>query len=318
MPNRGCELEIRHLKPMFSLGDAWFPFYNIRDETSIRQAIGDSDIVINLVGKYYETKHIVKTLRPDGSKSRINYTFKEINEDFPTLLAKLSTEMGVRQLIHVSAMAADASSRSVWAQTKALGEQAVMSEFPDATIVKPAPMFGDEDRLLNWMADMGMNFRCLPLVEGGHHLMQPVWVQDVAETIVGCVDNDWQDSRLCVEGKTIELAGPHEYTWLELAEFVNDIKGYETPIIDVKAKYAELFGAFFEKLPVLNTRGPYYCLEDALRQEVDVIPPETTAERGVLGFDHFNQKPTRIEDVAFSYLYRYRKGGHFVRERGYH
>ena len=69
MANRGCEMEIRHLKPCFGLGDAWFPFYNIRDEDSVRQAIGESDIVINLVGKYYETKHIVKTHRAVSASS---------------------------------------------------------------------------------------------------------------------------------------------------------------------------------------------------------------------------------------------------------
>jgi uncharacterized protein YbjT (DUF2867 family) len=56
----------------------------------------------------------------------------------------------------------------------------------------------------------------LPLIDDGKHLLQPVWVQDVAEAIVGCVDNEWQDSALRVEGKTLELAGPEEYTWREV------------------------------------------------------------------------------------------------------
>jgi hypothetical protein len=56
----------------------------------------------------------------------------------------------------------------------------------------------------------------LPLIDDGKYLLQPVWVQDVAEAIVGCVDNEWQDSALRVEGKTLELAGPEEYTWREV------------------------------------------------------------------------------------------------------
>ena len=61
--NRGDEMDVRHMKPMFALGDSWFPFYNIRDEESVKKAIGQSDIVINMVGKYYETKHLVSTNR---------------------------------------------------------------------------------------------------------------------------------------------------------------------------------------------------------------------------------------------------------------
>ena len=34
-----------------------------------------SDIVINLIGKHYETKHVVPTRRADGKISRINYTY---------------------------------------------------------------------------------------------------------------------------------------------------------------------------------------------------------------------------------------------------
>ena len=37
-----------------------------------------SDIVVNLIGKYYETKHVVPTRREDGSLSRVNYSY-EVN-----------------------------------------------------------------------------------------------------------------------------------------------------------------------------------------------------------------------------------------------
>lgn len=315
MPNRGDELEVRHLKPMFALGNTYFPMYSIRDEDSIRKAIGNSDIVINLVGKYYETKGLVRTRRADGTKSRVNFGFKEIHEEWPSHLAHLCHDMGVKQLIHVSALGADAQSSSEWYRTKARGEEAVRRAFEDAIIVRPARMFGDEDRLLNWMAQLGSSFGFLPLVDGGEHLVQPVWVQDVAEAIVACIDNDWQDDRLRPDGQVLELAGPAEYTWRELQAFTEDITGRGTPVVSVPAKVAETVGAFFERLPVFNNRGPYYCLEDAVQQQLDIV---ATDDANVLRFDYFDMKPTRIEDVAFNYLYRYRKGGHFTKARGYH
>ena len=61
MPNRGDELEMRHLKPMFDLGRSWLPFYSPRDKDSIRNVIADADVVVNLVGKYYETKTLRNT-----------------------------------------------------------------------------------------------------------------------------------------------------------------------------------------------------------------------------------------------------------------
>jgi hypothetical protein len=113
---------------------------------------------------------------------------------------------------------------------------------------------------------------------------------------------------------------------------VNDITGLDRRLLDVPAPLLEAFGEFWEKLPVLNTRGPHFCREDAARQQLNVVlsgaaegtaaEAEAAAQRrqseGVLGLDHFDIKPTRIEDAAFAYLYRFRKGGHFTKTRGYH
>lgn len=83
-------------------------------------------------------------------------------------IAKLAKENGVSKFIHVSAMNANPLSDSLFLKSKvgsrsvgsyslrlfaklrmalqAYGEQAVLAEFPDATIVRPATMYGAEDR----------------------------------------------------------------------------------------------------------------------------------------------------------------------------
>jgi NADH dehydrogenase (ubiquinone) 1 alpha subcomplex subunit 9 len=58
-------------------------------------------------------------------------------------------------------MAADADSKSTWARTKAQGEVEVKREFPDATIVRPGKMFGDEDRLLNWVRSTAITLKLI-------------------------------------------------------------------------------------------------------------------------------------------------------------
>lgn len=49
------------------------------DEGSMRDAIGDADTVVNLIGKYYETKHLCFTRKPDGSINRINCSFENVS-----------------------------------------------------------------------------------------------------------------------------------------------------------------------------------------------------------------------------------------------
>ena len=98
----------------------------------MRESLKHSDVVVNLMGKYYETKHVVPTRRADGTLSRINYDFDELNVEIAARVARLAKEAGVKSLIHVSAMSADLNSASKWSRTKAMGELAVREQFPEA------------------------------------------------------------------------------------------------------------------------------------------------------------------------------------------
>lgn len=106
--------------------------FSPRDDESIKTALRNSDVVINLIGKHYETKHIVPTRRADGRLCRVNYDFDEVHAEIPRKIARLAKEAGVSCMIHVSALAADLDSTSKWSRSKAKGELAVREEFPDA------------------------------------------------------------------------------------------------------------------------------------------------------------------------------------------
>ena len=93
--------------------------FSPRDEDSIRVAVAQSDVVINMIGKHYETKHLVPPRRADGSRSRVNYSFDGVHVEVAERIARLSKEAGVKRLIHVSALAANEDSPSQWAQSKA-------------------------------------------------------------------------------------------------------------------------------------------------------------------------------------------------------
>ena len=67
-------------------------------------------------------------------------------------IARICAENGVPRFVHVSHLNADINSPSAFYRTKARGEEAVLASFPEAIIVRPGPMYGQEDRLLNNMA----------------------------------------------------------------------------------------------------------------------------------------------------------------------
>jgi NADH dehydrogenase (ubiquinone) 1 alpha subcomplex subunit 9 len=131
LPYRGDEFEYRHVKPMFDLGQfAAIPFHP-RDDNSIREAIKRADVVVNFIGKHYETKTFVPTRRADGKLSRINYTFDEVHCEVPTRIAQIAKECEIPTFIHVSAMSQNKNSASEWSRSKAKGEESIRQVFPE-------------------------------------------------------------------------------------------------------------------------------------------------------------------------------------------
>ena len=161
-----------------------------------------------------------------------NYNFHDTNVSIPTTIAELCREMQVDNFIHVSSAAASPDSPSEWARTKFQGEQAIKKIYPWATIVRPTQLFGQEDVFLNWYARMAKWYRMVPLVDGGRSLTQPVWVGDVAKTILRIVDD-----APSYEGRRVDCFGPTDYTYHELAHFVNDITERNQPIFNLPKDY---------------------------------------------------------------------------------
>jgi uncharacterized protein YbjT (DUF2867 family) len=83
--------------------------------------------------------------------------------------------------VHFSALGAAADAPSRRLRTKAAGEELVRSELGDiATIFRPAPVVGTEDRLINAVAGPAKRLPFIPLINGGATRLQPIWVRDVA------------------------------------------------------------------------------------------------------------------------------------------
>ena len=59
--------------------------YSPRDLDTVKRAIEGSDIVINLIGKEYETSHYLPSL--------INYSWRDVHVTVPETIAKVSVEM---------------------------------------------------------------------------------------------------------------------------------------------------------------------------------------------------------------------------------
>src|SRR5687767_62331 len=122
---------------------------NVRDRASVARAVAGAEAVVNLVGILHE-----------GGRQK----FQAVHAEGAKAIAEEAARAGARNLVHISAIGADASSDSAYARTKAAGEAAVRQAFPDATILRPSIVFGAEDGFFNRFARMAQLAPALPLI----------------------------------------------------------------------------------------------------------------------------------------------------------
>jgi NADH dehydrogenase (ubiquinone) 1 alpha subcomplex subunit 9 len=127
------EMTKRHLKVTGDLGRVVFVEYDLYNTASIEASVRHSDVVYNLIGRDYPTK---------------NYSLQDVHVGGTERIVEAVAKYDVDRYIHVSSHSADPQSASEFYATKGRGEQVARSIFPETTIVRPAPIFGFEDRLL--------------------------------------------------------------------------------------------------------------------------------------------------------------------------
>lgn len=165
----------------------------------------DEDTLARLMAGHDAVVHLIAVLH--GSPAR----FEEVHVQWPQRMAAAMQRTGVRRLVHVSALGADAQGPSLYQRSKARGEAVLQSAGLDLTVLRPSVIFGAEDRFLNLFADLQQVFPVMPLA-GSHTKFQPVWVGDVAAAIVHCL----HDPRTI--GQTYEACGPETFTLGELVK----------------------------------------------------------------------------------------------------
>jgi NADH dehydrogenase (ubiquinone) 1 alpha subcomplex subunit 9 len=295
---RGDDMEWRHLKPLADYGKLVPHYYSAKDQESVEAAIpaGKVDVVLNLIGKRYETKHILPWM--------INNSFEDTHVKASAAIAKAARRNGAKHLVHVSCARATTDSSSRWAKTKAQGEVEAKREFPGACIVRPGQMYGEEDKFLNVLANWGKLLPgAFPIISGGEAKLRPVFVGDVAEGIASVVGNG---QKFC--GETVSLLGNDEYTVRQVTEYVHQTVGIQKTLIDLDKNLGalKLVAQGLNALPnpiLTPDQVEQWCLNDQ------------PAKQGQLGWESVGVKPVVFENKAYNFLFRYRAGGHFVELR---
>ncbi|MGH6728622.1 MAG: complex I NDUFA9 subunit family protein, partial [Sphingomicrobium sp.] len=248
---------------------------DLRRPSTIEHAVEGSGAVINLVGIF----------GGDLDKVHVEGAGKA---------ATAAKASGAKAFVHVSAIGSDPDSQSDYGRTKGLGEQAVRSAFPTATIIRPSTVFGPEDEFTNRFASMA-RFPVLPVI-APRTRFQPVFVRDLGQAIAAAALDPKAHG-----GKTYELAGPEDMTMRELNEKVAQMAGHDPELVEVPDFIAggmALLG-FLPGAPL--TRDQWIMLQK-----------DNVASGDVPGFKAFGITPSPLAAVAPEWLGRYKSGGRFA------
>lgn len=272
------------LKPLGSVGQVVPVYADVRDPASIARAVAGADGVVNLVG----------ILHQGGGQK-----FDAVHAKGAEIVAEAAAKAGVKHLVHISAIGADAESEARYARSKAAGEAAVRKAFPNATILRPSIIFGAEDQFFNRFASMARFAPALPVICGDTRF-QPVYVRDVAQAIVKALTERGH------EGHTYELGGPKTYSFRELLAYVLEVTYRRRLLISVPRGLAKIKAAFLGLLP-----NPPLTLDQVRMLSVDNVVAGDAKD-----FQDLNIEPTPVEAIIPRQLVRYRAFGRFTKKPG--
>jgi NADH dehydrogenase len=247
---------------------------DVHDDATLARLVAGASAVINLIA----------ILHGDEAE------FEKVNAALPRRLATACREAGVRRIVHVSALGAGADAPSRYLQSKARGEaalqEAAASGALDLTILRPSVIFGAGDHLLNLFAALQRLAPVVPLAAADARF-QPVWVDDVAEAIVRCLE---QPQTI---GRAYECTGPQEFTLAELVRAAGEYSGHPRRVVSLPPAVARLQALLMEWMP-----GEPLMTRDNL----DSMQVPSVAHAGMPGLADLGIRPTSLAAVAPTYL----------------
>lgn len=289
VPFRGCEDSPRHLKLMGDLGQIVPMKFDPRDENTIKSAIAKSNVVINLIGREFETR---------------NYTFDDVHIGLTESISRLSKQHGgIIRYAQGSCLGASLTSPSKFYRSKAIADEIALRHFPQATVLRAGPLVGTEDRLLNIWAQQAKNLPFVPVIGSGQTRLQPAFVMDVAAAVVAAVKDDGSSM-----GHTYDLGGPGVFRVKDLVLLVFDTIREHPRIVHIPTIFPRMV-SLPRDFVIKKLRVPVSSRSNFSKDFLDTVDIDQVISKGALSFKDLGLIPRALQGVVIEHLYAYRSGG---------
>lgn len=239
---------------------------DIHDERSVADAVAGAFGVVNAVSLYVE----------HGQE-----TFHSVHVESAERVAAQARLSGVERLAHVSGIGSDAASPSLYIRKRGEGELAVRATFAEATLIRPAVMFGPDDAFLNPILKLLGQLPAYPMFGQGETKLQPAYVEDVAEAVARALQGT------SMHAMTYECAGPRVYSYEEFLRAVADKADLRPRLMPMPFAAWHALAWLAESLP-----SP-----PVTRNQVELMQVDNVASPEMPGFRELGISPRSVEDI---------------------
>ena len=248
---------------------------NIHDTDALADVVAGCDTVINLVAILNEA-------------GRSN--FRAVHVALPHQIVVACRDQGVKRLLHMSALNADAQQgASRYLRSKGEGEDVVHAatgETLHVTSFRPSVIFGPGDHLYNKFAALLKRAPGVLPIPCPNARFAPVYVGDVVHAFLAALDNK------ATYGRRYDLCGPRVYSMREMMSYTARVLGIKRELWGLSNGMSRLQALLMQLLP-----GKPFTLDNYRSLQVDAVCQGDFP-------DVFNIKPTAVETVVPYYLGR--------------
>ena len=271
-----------YLKTQATPGSIELIDWNPNNFSGLKEAIKNSDIVINLIGILYETR---------------KQKFYNIHSGIPEAISKICNNSDVKKFIHVSAIGANETSKSLYQKSKFQGEIKALDNFKNTIIIRPSVVCGTEDNFTNLFSKLSI-LPIIPVV-GINYKFQPILVTDVTDAIVQAIETNGN------EGKIYEIGGPKVISFGDMVRSILKTINKKRFVVPMPMPIAKIQSSILSLLPIppILTKDQCEILSEA----------DNVVSNNHMTLQDLNVKPSDVEEAMKKWLWRYKDGGEFAK-----
>lgn len=258
-------------------GEAEFFEAGVTDRNALNGACNGCFAVIHLVGIINEVEDTMEHIHVDGTRNLVDE-------------ARLA---GVKRFVYLSGLGSRPNAVARYHKTKYAAEQIVAQSGLEGYSFPSSIIFGPEDEFVNLFVTFARNIAdpryppwpIMPAIGGGKTVLQPIWVEDVAEILSKACAPDFPKT---LPPGTYEIGGPEPLTVKEIMKIAVRAAGTTRVFVPVPLFAARIVATLMEKC----SSKPQLTRDQLIMLQEDGRAKNNTSEK-ILG-----RPPRRLWDYA--------------------